>query len=347
MVEIDERLSVKSTDFLQALDDIWFDQRNIQVSVLRLDRLDPLISGNKWFKLKLNLQEARQQGFDRIVSFGGAFSNHIHALSAAGKRFGIDTVGVIRGESQYANNPTLRDALENGMRLHFVNREQYRQKTQPEFIADLQERYGPAYIVPEGGDNRLGVLGCREIASLIPSYEGLDHHVYCACGTGCTLAGIVSGLAEREVHDQIRNQRIFLHGVSVLKDQGSICNEIKHWMASMPLAAQSPGAALLDWQLESHFHFGGYGKFDQTLVQLLDYARARWQLPLDPVYTGKMLFGFLSMLNDGLIADGSRITLVHSGGLQGLRGCSGRLDRLRGGANRLASLSDLFKGKVV
>jgi 1-aminocyclopropane-1-carboxylate deaminase len=337
LAEIEGWLNVDSSGFLQPLADAWFDQRNIRVSVLRLDRLDPLISGNKWFKLKLNLQEARKQGLNRIISFGGAFSNHIHALSAAGKRFDFDTVGVIRGEPQYADNPTLSDALENGMQLHFLNREQYRHKTDSEFIASLQKQYGPAYIVPEGGDNRFGVLGCGEIARLIPVYEGLDHHVYCASGTGCTLSGIVTGLAERQ------RERIFLHGISVLKDQGAIGLEVERWLKSMPFLGPGSCAGLLDWQIDERFHFGGYGKFDQVLVQLLDYARLQWHLPLDPVYTGKMLFGFLSMLNEGLIADGSQVTLIHSGGLQGLRGCAGRIDRLRGDAEGLSSLADLFK----
>ncbi len=283
---------------LQALHDLLLQRMGLRVSVLRLDLTHPLISGNKWFKLKHNLQQARAAGHDVLLSFGGTYSNHIHALAAAGQAFGFRTIGVIRGERPPQLSATLRFAEAQGMQLHFVSREQYRQKNSPELRAELAALYGEAYWLPEGGSNALAVEGCAEIAALIPADVDV---VACACGTGGTLAGLASGLAGRAE----------VLGVAVLKGADFLHDEVRRLLA----AANRPDPQ--NWRLLLDAHWGGYGRAPEALLAFIRQFEQQHGLPLEQVYTGKLFAAVWRLIEDGQFAPGRHVMLIHSGGLQG------------------------------
>lgn len=311
-------------DLLEYLPIAKCEQLDIHVEVLRLDKIDDEISGNKWFKLKPNIEKAlREQKFP-VMSFGGAFSNHIHALASAGKRFGFETIGVIRGEPQYAQNPTLRDATNNGMKLHFVDRNTYRQKSSTHFINHLFERFGNATVIPEGGANTLGVTGCEDIADMIVLDAHRQHHIVMAVATGTTFAGLLKGL----YHQLGQNgQKSFqLHGIAVLKAGLSIAEDVQHWLGLLGCDEQNQRG---HWSIHNDFHFGGYSKVTLPLVSLIDRVGSEFELPLDPIYTAKMWNGFEQLLHQGKIQPGDKVTLIHTGGLQGIRGFQAKLDKFR------------------
>ena len=257
----------------------------IEVSVLRLDLIHPQISGNKWFKLKYNLEEAKKQGLDTILTFGGAFSNHIHATAFACKQFGFKSIGVIRGEKESETNFTLSEAKNYGMQLHFVSREDYRKKTQNDFIDGLKKMFGEFYLVPEGGDNELGQKGCEEI---IPEGNDFDF-IFCACGTATTFKGIRNSLKP--------NQKLV--GISVLKGEGSVNSEEN---------------------ILSDYHFGGYAKHTNELLDFKNLFEQETNIPLDYVYTSKLFFAVKDMISKNKIPNGKKVLIIHSGGLQGNKG---------------------------
>jgi 1-aminocyclopropane-1-carboxylate deaminase len=252
---------------------------NIQAAMLRLDLLHPEVSGNKWFKLKHNLLLAGQR---RIVTFGGAYSNHIAATAAACSLLGLPCTGIIRGERPTVLSHTLQQALSKGMQLEFVSREAYRHKSTLD--------YPDAYIIPEGGNNDAGVLGCQEILSLADT--SAFTHILCAVGTGTTLAGLISSALP---HQQIQ-------GYVVLKGATYLQSEI---------------TALTDnsnnWQLVHDFHGGGYAKTSPALFDFMNQFYRETQIPLDVVYTGKLVYGF----SQSEFPAGSKVLLIHTGGLQG------------------------------
>jgi 1-aminocyclopropane-1-carboxylate deaminase len=264
----------------------------------REDRIHPFVSGNKFRKLKYNLLEAKKMGKDTLLTFGGAFSNHIAAVAAAGESEQFRTIGIIRGEELAgapASNPTLQFALSRGMELHFISREQYRQKMVPQFLQQLYHRYGAVYLLPEGGTNFLAVQGCAEIVN---NPFARDAHYLCApVGTGGTLAGLVAGSR--------LDQKVL--GFSVLKGtfQQSLVAEL---------------GAKKKFSITDAYHFGGYAKIDTQLVRFINTFRRHTGIPLDPVYTGKMMYGIIDLLKRGHFTENSRIFAVHTGGLQGISG---------------------------
>jgi len=270
--------------------------------VLRLDQLNLPSGGNKYFKLKHNLSDLSASV--RLVSFGGAWSNHIHALAALGKEQGIATVGIIRGEQPQHLSATLQDALDWGMQLHFVSRSEYRRRHDVDYLQAVQERFDPCVILPEGAANAAGVKGCREIVSLINA-AGLDYDVIAvACGTGSTLAGIACELGS--------DRRAL--GVSVLKGQGSQQQDVARWIREQGVAPVS------NWRIEQDFHGGGYARSTAELRQfILEFERVQG-IPLDPVYTGKLFHALYQLRSGGRLPDRLRLCAVHSGGLQGRRG---------------------------
>ncbi|MCG2610616.1 pyridoxal-phosphate dependent enzyme [Flavobacterium sp. SM15] len=269
----------------------------IVLFVKREDLLHPQISGNKFRKLKYNLQEAKNQGFSKLLTFGGAFSNHIAATAAAGNEFGFHTIGVIRGEElvdKIDQNATLSLAKENGMQFEFVSRECYRQKETTEFIEKISEKYGKVFVLPEGGTNELAVKGCEEI---LTASDADFTHVCCAVGTGGTVSGIINSLHP--------NQKAI--GFAVLKGDflsQDICRFAKNGR----------------WFLNNDYHFGGYAKINEELVRFLNDFHKQTGIPLDPVYTGKMFFGILDLIKKDYFKKGSKILAIHTGGLQGIRG---------------------------
>ena len=240
----------------------------IELYIKREDLLDPYISGNKFRKLKYNLIEARKQGHDTIVTFGGAYSNHIHAVAYAGHKFNFKTIGIIRGERTLPLNPTLQDASSFGMKLHYISREAYREKYSTSFIDELKIKFRNFYLVPEGGSNSLAVKGCTEIIN----EEVLKFdHICCASGTGGTLAGIIAGLGGK-------NQ---VWGFPALKNGGFLKETISTLIKNYNSIYYS------NWDLMLDYHFGGYAKFNDELISFINQFKQVQQIPLDPIYTVK------------------------------------------------------------
>ncbi|MBI3772054.1 MAG: 1-aminocyclopropane-1-carboxylate deaminase/D-cysteine desulfhydrase [Gammaproteobacteria bacterium] len=289
---------------LQKISESWFERFDIRLWMLRADLVHPIVSGNKWFKLKYNLQTAQVAGHDTLLSFGGAYSNHIHALAYAGRKLGFKTIGVIRGEAHEFLNPTLQFATEQGMQLMYLDRVSFRRKYEPELVRKLHDCFGDFYLVPEGGSNALAVLGCRELVSEIN--EPFDV-LACACGTGGTLAGIISGL---EGHHQAL-------GLAVLKGGDFLRDEVRG------LLREAGGAVHENWTINHDYHLGGYARMPLALEQFIRGFDVRHGIRLDPVYTGKLMFGLYDLIAKGGFKRGTTIVALHSGGLQGGEGFAG------------------------
>lgn len=290
------------------IDSELFDRFGLTVSMLRLDEMHPEIGGNKWFKLKYNIEEAKRSKAKGILTFGGAFSNHIASTAAAGKLFGISTIGLIRGEESAAENPTLRDAAANGMQLHFVSREDYSRRYDADFLNEIQRKFEGYFVIPEGGNNLNGVRGAIEIVSKIAvSFDVLTT----AVGTGSTLAGMTFALQG--------NQEVI--GFSVLKGAHHLDNQIDEKISEFQFSGidgsrRTPGR----WALNHEFHFGGYAKRTDELLIFTEQFYFAHGVQLDYVYTAKMMFGLAELAARGYFTPGTRIVAVHTGGLQGNRG---------------------------
>lgn len=275
------------------------------LSLLREDLAHPVVSGNKFRKLKYNLLEAKKLKFNKLLTFGGAFSNHIAAIAAAGKEFGFQTIGIIRGdelENGTTLNPTMKFAQDCGMTLHYVSRAVYRCKDSAEFYSELQKKYGSFYMLPEGGTNKLAVKGCEEILGKHTE----DFDVICvSVGTGGTLAGIVN--------TALSHQRVI--GFSALKgafQKQTIAPYIHHNR---------------DFEIMDQYCFGGYGKIDSELVRFINEFYKNTGIPLDPIYTGKMMFGISDLMRIGEWNENNRILAIHTGGLQGVAGMNLKLEK--------------------
>ena len=281
--------------------------KNYQLFIKREDQIHPLVSGNKFRKLKYNLKEALDQKKTTLLTFGGAFSNHILATAIAGKSNGFKTIGIIRGdelgvdlEKTFASNSTLRNASKHGMQFDFVSRETYRNKTSIEFTEILQKKYGDLYCIPEGGTNSLAVKGCEEILTK----EDSQFDYICSCvGTGGTISGIINNAKN--------HQKVL--GFPVLKGD-FLENEILKYAKKQE-----------NWELNNDYHFGGYGKYSDELIHFINRFKSQTDIPLDPIYTGKMMFGVLDMINKKKFPNGSKILIIHSGGIQGIAGFNHRL----------------------
>ena len=281
------------------------EKNGIELYILREDLIHPEISGNKFRKLKYNLLEFSKGNYDRILTFGGAYSNHISAVAAAGKEFGFQTIGIIRGDELAAEinkNPTLRFAKKCGMQFKFISRENFRQKSDPAFHESLKTEFGNVYILPEGGTNEWAVKGCGEI---LGSHTSRFDFICCPVGTGGTLAGIINSSGN---HQQIL-------GFPALKDSGYLKNEIKHFVKRS------------NWGLVPQFHFGGYGKISEELIIFTNSFKKEFGVPLDPVYTAKMMFGISELIKEGFFPKASKVLAVHTGGLQGIEGMNEKLKR--------------------
>lgn len=315
---------------LQTLDSAEFNQKQVCVSVLRLDQTDPLISGNKWFKLKYNLAQAKQGGFNTLLSFGGAYSNHLHALAAAGKKFNLKTIGVIRGEEHLPLNPTLSDARNMGMALYYINRKQYRRKQEPAFINSLLQRLqtqaylseqDSVYLVPEGGTNALALQGASEICSYIPA--DIDY-IGVACGTGGTMAGIITGLNNNQYKPLYNHTNVI--GFPALKGARFLQQDIQNLLKSYsPSAANNQKNHSKQWRLVYDYHFGGFGRMTPELARFIIDFEDKYSIPLDPVYTAKMMYGIVDLINNNYFPPYSQILVIHSGGLQGRRGMDAQI----------------------
>jgi 1-aminocyclopropane-1-carboxylate deaminase len=281
-----------------------FFETSIRLDLLREDKIHPFVSGNKFRKLKYNIKEVISGGFDNIITFGGAYSNHIAAVAAAGKLAGIQTIGVIRGEelaTKVESNQTLQFAKAQGMHLHFVSRDQYRAKKSGEFTAELKSLYGRSYMLPEGGTNELAVKGCSEI--ILDEYIAYDY-LCASVGTGGTLAGLVVSSKENQ----------YCVGYSALKGVFQ-SSEIQNYTAKT------------NFKIIDNYCFGGYAKIDSELVRFINRFKEETDIPLDPVYTGKLLYGIFDGIQTGFFKQNSRILAIHTGGLQGISGMNSVLKK--------------------
>lgn len=289
-----------SAPALDAVEDPILRERGIQLRILRLDRIHPQISGNKWYKLKHNLLAARAQSQHTVLSFGGAYSNHLVALAAASKASALRSIGIVRGEATKVLNPALQFAEQQGMALHYVSRSNYRNKEAPEFIRELEQRFGSFYLIPEGGSNLLGIKGCAEIADHLQwQRKAAPRYVLMACGTAATLTGVVSAVtSDCEVI-----------GISVLKGLDTLSPQVNAWLDQLASARECR------WSIKTQYHHGGYGKTSPALNHFIDAFEARTGIPLEPVYTGKMMWGVYEMIESGEIARGAEVIALHTGGV--------------------------------
>ncbi|MGI4737748.1 MAG: 1-aminocyclopropane-1-carboxylate deaminase/D-cysteine desulfhydrase [Janthinobacterium lividum] len=281
-------------------------QRGVRLLLWRDDLLNPALPGNKARKLKYNLQAARAQGHSRLLTFGGAYSNHLAAVAAAGRRYGFATVGLVRGEAHQPLNPTLARCAADGMALHYLDRSAYRQRAEPVFLAELQQQYGPAYLLPEGGTNVLALRGVAELIAELRQHTDFDA-VAVAAGTGGTVAGLALGLAEAAYPARAV-------GVAALKGGDFLRADID------ALIQAASGLALHNYEVHTGYHFGGYAKLPAELRAFIEDFQARYDVLLDPIYTGKLLFGVLDLIARGNFAPGSTVVAVHTGGLQAWAG---------------------------
>ena len=278
------------------------EEKGVELYIKREDLIHPEISGNKYRKLKYNIVQAKSENKDTLLTFGGAFSNHISAVAAIGKLNNLKTIGIIRGdeleidlEKTLANNTTLKFAHDCGMRFKFVSRSDYREKTSNLFIEKLNNEFEDFYLIPEGGTNKLAVKGCEEI--LNSATDKFDT-ICVAVGTGGTISGLINAVK--------KHQKVL--GFPALKGD-FLTSEIKKYTSRID-----------NWHLNSDYHFGGYAKTSDELIGFINRFKTTTTIPLDPIYTGKMVFGVVDLINKNYFAEGSKILLVHTGGLQGIEG---------------------------
>jgi 1-aminocyclopropane-1-carboxylate deaminase/D-cysteine desulfhydrase-like pyridoxal-dependent ACC family enzyme len=271
----------------------------VRLLVKREDLNHPYISGNKLWKLKYNLEEVRRKLLKVVITFGGAYSNHIYATAAAAKESGLKSIGIIRGEETLPLNSTLTFAKQCGMDLHYVSREEYRNKNEKTFIENLHNRFGDFYLIPEGGSNSLAVKGCAEFAQTL---NDVDFNYCCLpVGTGGTIAGIIAGLKkEKEII-----------GFPVLKGGEFLQTEIENFLKEFS------NDSYQNWKLDTTYHHGGYAKATPELLAFIKMMRDEHNLPLESIYTGKLLWAVMDYVVKGEFKKGSTILVLHTGGLQG------------------------------
>ncbi len=271
-------------------------QNNVSLYIKREDLLHPFVSGNKLRKLKYNILEAKCQKKDTLITFGGAFSNHIAAVAYAGFENGLKTIGIIRGDelqNKIEENPTLSFAKKHGMLFEFISREVYRMKNSLDYINKIATKYPNSFLIPEGGTNSLAIKGCEEILTL----DDQNFDYICTCvGTAGTISGLINSAKTAKIL-----------GFSALKGN-FLENEIAKWTVKH------------NWELNTDYHFGGYAKVTDELIIFINNFKKQYQIPLDPVYTSKMVFGVLDLIEKNYFAPNTKILMIHTGGLQGIAG---------------------------
>jgi 1-aminocyclopropane-1-carboxylate deaminase len=276
-----------------------FDAQGLKVFIKRDDLIHPIISGNKWRKLKYLLKQAQAENKTHLVTFGGAYSNHLLATAASAAKFGFKSTGFVRGEE--VNNDTLFLCRLHGMTLSFIDRESYRDK--PALFTKYFSDNDEAFFIDEGGASTLAAKGCSEmVGELTETYD----HIFCACGTGTTAAGVINGITKHHPNAKF-------HGVPVLKNGGFLRSDIDHHLTTAA-----------DYQLHTEYHFGGYGKVTDELIAFVKQFVAATGILIEPVYTGKMLYALYDLACQGYFSPGSQILAIHSGGIWGLLGLKDR-----------------------
>ncbi len=281
---------------LQEVSDSILKDKSIRLYIKREDMIHPNISGNKWRKLYYNIREAQRFNKTTLVTFGGAYSNHIAATAALAQEFGVKSIGFIRGEETLPLNSTLFFAKECGMEFRYLDRLSYKNKNVDlivrNYLSDIKEF---CYVIPEGGTNDLGVKGTSEILKDI----NIDFdYVCCSCGTGGTMAGLINSIKPSQI----------VYGFAALKGASFLNEEICKYTTNM------------QWVLNLDYHFGGYAKVDKVLIDFINLFKQKHSVPLDPIYTGKMMFGLWDLIKKDYFSKGSTIIAIHTGGLQGIKG---------------------------
>ena len=282
------------------------EEKKVELFIKREDLIHPFVSGNKFRKLKYNLRAAKEEQKETLLTFGGAFSNHIVATAIAAQLNGFKSIGIIRGDElghdltkTLASNATLREAHKNGMIFKFVSRQAYREKFEKPFLNQLKETYGDFYLIPEGGTNSLAIKGCEEI---LTKEDSKFDYICCAIGTGGTISGLINAAAT--------HQKVI--GFPALKGE-FLAAEIEKFTAKE------------NWHLATSYHFGGYAKYNEVLIRFINQFSKENQIVLDPIYTGKMLFGILDLIAKDHFPTNSKIVAIHTGGLQGIEGVNKNL----------------------
>ena len=272
-----------------------------EIFLKREDLLHPYVSGNKFRKLKYNLLQAQEAGQNTILTFGGPFSNHLAATAAAAKISSLKSIGVVRGKEERNLNPTLQFCQDQGMTLYPISRTYYRQKHLPELMMQLKNKFGEFYPLPEGGTNSLAVKGCKEI---LTEGDASFDVIACSIGTGGTLAGLIESV--------LPHQKVM--GFSALRNQ-NLAVEISKWTSK------------LNWSINHDYSFGGYAKVSLSLIEFINIFNKNFKIPLDPVYTGKLLFGIFDLIINKKWSSGKKILIIHTGGLQGIEGMNQKLSK--------------------
>ena len=272
---------------------------NVKVYVKRLDLIDSEVSGNKYFKLKYNIEEAKSKSFNAVLTFGGAFSNHILATSIIAKNNNLSSIGVIRGEEHSPLNYTLQEAVANGMKLIYISRNKYKLKDSKEFLSKINNNHGNPYIIPEGGTNALAIKGTSNIISNYEKYN----YICCPVGTGGTISGIINS---SDINQCILGF-VAIGGCKRLK------KDINLWTDKD------------NWTLVDKYNFGGYAKFNERLINFVSEFYLTNNIPLDLIYTAKMIYGINDLIKRKKIVDSS-VLIIHTGGLQGNVGMNNRFN---------------------
>jgi 1-aminocyclopropane-1-carboxylate deaminase len=279
---------------IQEIHSAFLHSKKVRLLVQREDLNDPYCMGNKWWKLRYNLIEAIREKHNKVLTFGGAFSNHIVATASACNRMGLKSIGIIRGDSTDKLNPSLIRAQNDGMELFFVDRQIYHNKSN----IDWKSIYGDHYLIPEGGTNELAVSSCEEMISF------KEYDMVCVpVGTGGTLSGIIRSLKPSQ----------HAIGFSSLKGGGFLNDEVKKYVDHS------------NWSIQFDYHFGGYAKINLELVSFMNEFKRDFSIQLDPVYTAKMFYGIFDMIKNEQIRSNSTILAVHTGGTQGIEGMNQRI----------------------
>ncbi|MDC3305472.1 pyridoxal-phosphate dependent enzyme [Flavobacteriales bacterium] len=274
-------------------------EKEVRLFIKRIDKVHPFVSGNKWFKLKYNLLQAKKQGYKVLLTFGGAYSNHIAATAFAAKEKGFKSIGIIRGEEHLPLNPTLQFARENGMELHYMSRSDFREKATPDFLAKLKAQFGDFYLIPEGGTNELAIQGTAEILDANDTQD----YICCAVGTGGTIAGIINATTVKQT----------VIGFPAIKGIDALEKDIENWTNKS------------NYKFINTYFGSGYAKVSEELVEFINEFNVAHDIPLDSIYTGKMIMGILDLIGKDYFSKGSSILAIHTGGLQGNKGMSERL----------------------
>jgi len=295
---------IPSIEFTPIIDPV-FEKQGISLSLARLDLLPYPAAGNKTFKLKYNILEAKSKGLDTLITFGGAFSNHLYATAESAKHYGFKSIGIVRGEKTLPLNETLTHCQDHGMALYYMSREDYRKKNDLDFIRTwlLVQGIPSGYLIPEGGSNALAVKGVAELAIKIPSSTDI---IATASGTGGTLAGIVSAMLETQE----------AWGFSALKGADFLVEEVKQLL----IESDNEKSISKRWNITSDYAWGGYAKCPTPLLDFIKTFHQQQGILLDPIYTGKMVFGLYDLAQKGLLPVGKKIVALHTGGIQAWNG---------------------------